>query len=98
MADNAAKRNSQFLSRRQAGGGYNPGMIGSESTDDLSTGIVIVDHGSRGEESNLMLEGVADRFAQRFLEKYSIVEPAHMELAEPSIATAFARCVQRGAK
>jgi len=45
-----------------------------------------------------MLERVADRFAQRFLEKYSIVEPAHMELAEPSIATAFARCVQRGAK
>lgn len=27
-----------------------------------------------------------------------IVEPAHMELAEPSIATAFARCVERGAK
>jgi len=26
-----------------------------------------------------------------------IVEPAHMELAEPSIATAFARCVERGA-
>ena len=27
-----------------------------------------------------------------------IVEPAHMELAEPSIATAFDRCVTRGAK
>ena len=26
-----------------------------------------------------------------------IVEPAHMELAEPSIATAFGRCVERGA-
>jgi sirohydrochlorin ferrochelatase len=26
-----------------------------------------------------------------------IVEPAHMELAEPSIATAFRRCVERGA-
>ena len=26
-----------------------------------------------------------------------IVEPAHMELAEPSIATAFAKCVERGA-
>jgi sirohydrochlorin ferrochelatase len=29
---------------------------------------------------------------------YPIVEPAHMELAEPSIATAFALCVERGAK
>ena len=28
---------------------------------------------------------------------YSIVEPAHMELAEPSIATAFDRCVAQGA-
>ena len=28
----------------------------------------------------------------------TIVEPAHMELAEPSIATAFDRCVARGAK
>ena len=27
-----------------------------------------------------------------------ILEPAHMELAEPSIATAFGRCVERGAK
>lgn len=27
-----------------------------------------------------------------------IVEPAHMELAEPSIATAFDRCVARGAE
>jgi sirohydrochlorin ferrochelatase len=73
-------------------------MTGSESTNGVPTGIVIVDHGSRREESNLMLERVAERFAQRFLEKYKIVEPAHMELAEPSIATAFAQCVQRGAK
>ena len=28
---------------------------------------------------------------------YAIVEPAHMELAEPSIAAAFRRCVERGA-
>lgn len=26
-----------------------------------------------------------------------IVEPAHMELAEPSIATAYQRCVEQGA-
>ena len=61
-------------------------------------GIVIVDHGSRRDESNAMLEEVAARFAARFEKKYLIVEPAHMELAEPSIATAYARCVERGAR
>jgi len=60
-------------------------------------GIVIVDHGSRLEPSNRMLEEVANLFAKRFAAQYEIVEPAHMELAEPSIATAFAKCAARGA-
>jgi sirohydrochlorin ferrochelatase len=64
----------------------------------LRNGIVIVDHGSRREESNRMLETVAELFAKRFAENYTIVEPAHMELAEPSIATAYKRCVERGAE
>ena len=42
-----------------------------------------------------MLLDVVDRFADAT--GIPIVEPAHMELAEPSIAPAFARCVQRGA-
>ncbi len=63
----------------------------------MRTGIIIVDHGSRREQSNRMLEEVAELFGRRFREKYEIVEPAHMELAEPSISTAFARCVERGA-
>src|SRR6478672_2357474 len=44
-----------------------------------------------------MLEEIAALFAKRFAERYDIVEPAHMELAEPSIATAYAKCVERGA-
>ena len=64
----------------------------------MQTGIIIVDHGSRREESNAMLERVAELFAQRFKDRYSIVEPAHMELAEPSIGSAYARCVERGAQ
>ena len=44
-----------------------------------------------------MLETVAELFAKRFSQNYRIVEPAHMELAEPSIATAYAKCVERGA-
>ena len=64
----------------------------------MRTAIIIVDHGSTRSESNRMLEEVARLFAQRFGEKYEIVEPAHMELAEPSIATAYAKCVARGAE
>jgi sirohydrochlorin ferrochelatase len=64
----------------------------------MQTGIIIVDHGSRRHESNQMLEELARLFAERFRARYAIVEPAHMEIAEPSIATAYARCVQRGAQ
>uniref|UniRef100_A0A803QIY1 Sirohydrochlorin ferrochelatase n=2 Tax=Cannabis sativa TaxID=3483 RepID=A0A803QIY1_CANSA len=58
-------------------------------------GIIIVDHGSRRKESNLML----NEFVAMFRDKtgYNIVEPAHMELAEPSIKDSFGKCVQRGA-
>jgi sirohydrochlorin ferrochelatase len=63
----------------------------------MSDGIIIVDHGSRQAESNRLLEEVATRFAGRFPRQYSIVEPAHMELAEPTIAAAYTRCVERGA-
>jgi sirohydrochlorin ferrochelatase len=59
-------------------------------------GIILVDHGSRREESNAMLLEVVRNFAES--SGHAIVEPAHMELAEPSIATAFDRCVERGAR
>jgi len=75
------------------------GMEDSENLigiDDQHLGVILVDHGSRREESNAMLLDVVRDFAKST--GYSIVEPAHMELAEPSIATAFAHCVARGAK
>ncbi|PWA85521.1 cobalamin (vitamin B12) biosynthesis CbiX [Artemisia annua] len=58
-------------------------------------GVIIVDHGSRRKESNLML----NEFVAMFVKKtgYPIVEAAHMELAEPSIKDAFRSCVQKGA-
>lgn len=64
----------------------------------MKTGIIIVDHGSRRAESNRLLEDVAGLFARRFAERYEVVEPAHMEIAEPSIAAAYHRCVERGAE
>lgn len=58
-------------------------------------GIIIVDHGSRRTESNNLLLEVVELFRQTA--GYQIVEPAHMELAEPSIADAFQNCVDQGA-
>ncbi len=70
--------------------------VGSPAGDLSQTAVIIVDHGSRRSESNVMLRLAAERFARN--SAYTIVEPAHMELAEPSIAVAFDRCVKRGAR
>ena len=59
-------------------------------------GVIVVDHGSRRQASNRWLERIARELGE--VTGWSLVEPAHMELAEPSIATAFARCVERGAR
>jgi sirohydrochlorin ferrochelatase len=59
-------------------------------------GVVVVDHGSRRAESNDLLLEVVKMF--RNATGLDIVEPAHMELAEPSICSAFATCVAAGAR
>ena len=66
------------------------------STNDPETGIILVDHGSRLAEANAMLEEVARVYREQTGAR--IVEPAHMELAAPSIADAFDRCVAQGAR
>jgi sirohydrochlorin ferrochelatase len=57
--------------------------------------VIIVDHGSRRHEANVSFEEFVRSSAH--LLAYPVVEPAHMELAEPSIVTAFDRCVAAGA-
>lgn len=64
--------------------------------DDTQSGVILVDHGSRREESNQLLLRIVDMFQHET--GYRIVEPAHMEIAQPDIATAFDRCVARGAQ
>jgi sirohydrochlorin ferrochelatase len=59
------------------------------------TAVILVDHGSTRDESNRQLFDVADAYRNHV---GGIVEPAHMELAEPTIGAAFARCVAQGAK
>lgn len=58
--------------------------------------ILLIDHGSRRAEANALLSEVVSKVKARIGEG-AIVEPAHMELAEPTIAEAFARCVEQGA-
>ncbi len=57
--------------------------------------IILVDHGSRLDEANQVLEEIAARVQSRLPEHH--VQPAHMELAEPSVEQAFALCTDRGA-
>jgi len=59
-------------------------------------GVILVDHGSKRDEANAMLEDVAQLF--RGTTGARIVEIAHMELAEPTIAQAFARCIAQDAR
>ena len=55
----------------------------------------MVDHGSRKAESNDRLKHLVSSYKE--VSQLSLVEPAHMELSEPSIATAYKRCAERGA-
>jgi hypothetical protein len=50
-------------------------------------GIVVVDHGSRRQASNNMLVEFCQLYQQ--LTQQPIVQPAHMEIAEPTIAQAI---------
>ncbi len=58
--------------------------------------VLLVDHGSRRAEANALLDEVAALVKSR-LGHGAIVEPAHMEIAEPTVAQGVARCVEQGA-
>jgi sirohydrochlorin ferrochelatase len=74
--------------------------MGSPAADARQTdgcrAILLVDHGSRRAQANTLLDEVVALVKQR-LGAGSIVEPAHMEIAEPTVARGFARCVEQGA-
>jgi sirohydrochlorin cobaltochelatase len=59
-------------------------------------GILIVDHGSIKHEANAMLRSMAE-LIQTMAGSDVVVRYAHMELAEPDIATGFTNCVDAGA-
>ena len=61
----------------------------------MKRAILLVDHGSRRAEANALLENVADQIRKRAAE--SIVEIAHLEIAEPGIGEGIETCVGKGA-
>lgn len=58
--------------------------------------LLIVDHGSRRDEANQVLVAVEEILRKEG--SFPIIHHAHMELAEPTVAQAFARCVADGAE
>ena len=61
----------------------------------MPTAILIVDHGSRRQEANDMLSGVGDIVKKQRPDL--IVNIAHMELSEPTIAQGVQKCIDDGA-
>ena len=59
------------------------------------TAVIVIDHGSRMPAANHMLDDVVRMYQDAT--GAEIVEPAHMELAEPTLDDAASRCVARGA-
>ena len=59
------------------------------------TAVVIIDHGSRLDAANEMLIEIVHLY--RTLSATAIVEPAHMELASPTLEEAVSRCIEQGA-
>ena len=67
-----------------------------ESFERTLLGVIVVDHGSKREESNIYVQEMARLFLHHA--DVEIVEPAHMELASPDINAAYQACVARGAQ
>lgn len=61
----------------------------------MTQGLILIDHGSRRRQANLQLACMA-RLVQQQAGDAVYVRHAHMELAAPTLAEAFAACVHAG--
>jgi sirohydrochlorin ferrochelatase len=59
------------------------------------TALLLIAHGSREPQANDDLHHLAGQLRRQG--RYTIVEPAYLELAEPDIDAGGARCVEQGA-
>lgn len=89
------RKNKIYSTGDQAFSSHVGASISISKHYEKDDGIVIVDHGSRRAQSNSMLHEFVEMFKQKT--GYVNVEPAHMELACPTIKEAFDECVCRGA-
>eukprot|EP00890_Picochlorum_soloecismus_P006766 jgi/Picsp_1/914/NSC_04399-R1_sirohydrochlorin ferrochelatase len=76
---------------------------GNESNARTTIGIVVVDHGSKRESSNVMLDSFVQLYKGMLGEEkiemnIVAIEKAHMEIASPSVKDAVGACVDKGAK
>jgi sirohydrochlorin ferrochelatase len=62
----------------------------------VTRAVLLVDHGSRREEANALLERVAEEVRKRVPDR--IVRTAHLDLASPTIAEGIDACVAAGAR
>jgi sirohydrochlorin ferrochelatase len=60
------------------------------------TALLLIAHGSREEEANADLRDIVAQV--RKCGEYTVVEGAYLELTEPTIEEAAARCVAHGAR
>jgi len=62
----------------------------------MTTALLVIAHGSRNAEANGDLHHAVAQLRERG--EYAVVEPAFLELAEPAIEDAGARCVATGVR
>jgi sirohydrochlorin ferrochelatase len=62
----------------------------------VTRAILLVDHGSRVDAANEVLERIAATLRRRLPDR--LVAVAHMELAEPNLADALAHCTAAGVR
>jgi len=70
--------------------------VSNNHMSKVKQALLIIDHGSRRNEANDMLQEVAQLL--REMSDFKIVCCAHMELAAPTIQQGFDACVAQGAE
>lgn len=63
----------------------------------MKLGLIVIDHGSKRNAANDLLHEVCALLKRQSGTAYVAVQPAHMELASPTLADATRACVQAGA-
>jgi len=58
--------------------------------------LILIDHGSKVDEANEMLNLIAKHIRTRNDSFFDIIKYCHMELASPTLEDAFSECIDKG--